>query len=59
MGFAGLTDPEGKHSADRTYAMFIGDTVLAGDEVRSLEGLSSNWLSFLFSAGFRVHLLKS
>ena len=33
LGFDRLTDPEAKHSADKTYAMFIGDTVLAGDEV--------------------------
>lgn len=33
LGFAGLTDPEARHSADKTYAIFIGDTVLAGDEV--------------------------
>lgn len=33
LGFDHLTDPEAKHSADKTYAMFIGDTVLAGDEV--------------------------
>lgn len=39
LGFAGLTDPEAKHSADKTYAIFIGDTVLAGGEV----GVVKRW----------------
>ena len=36
LGFVGLSDVEAKHSADRTYAIYIGDTVLAGDEVRDI-----------------------
>ncbi len=33
LGFAGLVDTHANHSADKTYAIYIGDTVLAGDEV--------------------------
>ena len=33
LGFTGLVDSEARHSADKIYAIYIGDTVLAGDEV--------------------------
>ena len=35
LGFSGLSNSEAAHSADKTYAIFIGDTVLAGDEVHT------------------------
>ena len=41
IGFAGLENPDGKDSQSKTYALFIGDTVLV-NEVKANDAYSLN-----------------
>ena len=41
IGFAGLENPDGKDGQSKTYALFIGDTVLV-NEVNTNDACSSN-----------------